>query len=108
MAIDAARGTAIVLMCISHVGDLVDTARPFWGSLFYGIGLTATPTFLLLSGLATGIVLSRESAQSGRIRLIDRGIFVLLAAHVAIALCHSRDYDSLWTAPPEVYITDAV
>jgi hypothetical protein len=74
------------------------------------IGLVASPTFLLLSGAICGHLAtsSPESDENYRWRLIDRGSFLLLFAHLALGLVPST-WETLSRAIGEsFYITDAV
>ncbi len=108
--IDAARGLAMLAACLSHSAVYVtgqwDSAL---GIGLFTIGMLATPTFLLLSGITCGYLgtIERESIGRFRWRLIDRGLFLLLVGHLLLGLVHAT-----WSGVPALtdsfYITDAV
>jgi uncharacterized membrane protein len=105
---DAVRGAAMFAVCVAHSGYLMSDPR-----LAHALklsGMLATPTFLLLSGLVCGYLSRAEgsSLQRRRVRLVDRGLFLLVIGHLILSCTHS-----IWM-PPAVatlqsfYITDAV
>jgi uncharacterized membrane protein len=106
-AIDAARGIAMVLVCVSHVRVHFAEAAPSLYFLLTSITRIATPTFLLLSGFVAAYVLANGNRYT-RIALIDRGLFVLLAGHFLLNLDDLR-YNGLeqWILG-RVTITDAI
>lgn len=76
----------MVLVCLSHVRTHFEEAAP---ALFYfatWLSRTATPTFLLLSGFIAAYVLRSDSTRRTRVTLVDRGLFLLLAAHLLLGL----------------------
>src|SRR5215510_3661523 len=88
VAIDAARGTALVLMLASHFGSVYfrSPAHDSLRSLLADVGMIATPTFVIVSGLLLGF-LYRTSGYGFdhlRVKLIDRGAFLLLVGHALI------------------------
>jgi uncharacterized membrane protein len=108
-AIDAVRGFAIVAMCISHVGELIQLQLPAEGQWMRWLGLVATPAFLLLSGVSSAYVLKPDANVVRRVRFIDRALFLLVVAHPIISLCHVYDQPGDWRlAFASVYITDVV
>ena len=84
-AIDAARGLAMILVCLSHVRAHFEPESPALYLLLTSISRIATPTFLLLSGFVAAYVLRNESART-RLALIDRGLFVLVVGHFLLNL----------------------
>jgi uncharacterized membrane protein len=83
--IDAARGTAMVFVCLSHVRvHFFDSSHELYLILTHVTRL-ATPTFLMLSGFVAAYVLARGHARA-RITLFDRGVCVLLLGHVLLNL----------------------
>lgn len=81
--IDAARGIAMVFVCVSHVRYHFHDSVPALYSLLTNVTRLATPTFLLLSGFVAAYVLS-SGKRAARINLIDRGLFVLFAGHLLL------------------------
>jgi uncharacterized membrane protein len=82
--IDAARGIAMVLVCLSHIRYRFEDIPAVY-ALLTNVTRIATPTFLLLSGFIATHVLS--GARSGaRIAVIDRGLFVLITGHLLLNL----------------------
>jgi len=59
-----------------------------WRSALVRVGMIATPTFVVLSGMLLGVHYETARAHFDRIqaRLIDRGLFLILVSHVVIAL----------------------
>ena len=106
-AVDAARGFAMLLVCVSHFGFYFSAAGDSRDSHLVGIlGLPASPTFILLSGLILGL-LHRQSPGSFaalRLKLIDRGFFLLGPAHLLIAAAHLAAFRRIHF----IFITDAV
>ncbi len=106
-AIDAARGVAMILVCVSHIRiHFVDTAPSLYWALTF-VSRIATPTFLLLSGFVAAYVLSSDRADV-RIRLIDRGLCVLLVGHFALNLEDLREVDPWLWIFGRVTVTDAI
>ena len=75
-----------------------------WRTALIRVGMVATPTFVILSGVLVGVLYQRcrASFEHVQARLIDRGLFLLLVGHVLIgvalqpvvkvsALSHSTD-----------------
>jgi uncharacterized membrane protein len=100
--LDAARGAAMVLVCLSHF-----TAVYFRNLLVappgqvpklpweIAVGMIASPTFIAISGTLLGLlfVMKRDTFARLRIKLIDRALFVLTVAHVLIA-CSRLTFES--------------
>lgn len=84
-AIDAARGCAMVLVCFSHVRFHFDPESTLYLFLTY-LTRIATPTFLLLSGFVAGHLLRSDPTPRMAVTLIDRGLFLLLVAHLLLGL----------------------
>lgn len=82
-AIDAARGCAMVLVCFSHVRYHFDPHSDLYFFLTY-VTRIATPTFLLLSGFVAGHLLRSEPSSRVAVTLVDRGLFLLLVAHLLL------------------------
>ncbi len=92
-ALDATRGVAMLFVCLAHFGSgyFASIGTPERQTLTDHIGMVASPTFMLLSGMMLGMLASTRSAThfiSVRDKLVDRGLFLLLVAHPLIALAH--------------------
>ncbi|HEY1308763.1 MAG TPA: heparan-alpha-glucosaminide N-acetyltransferase domain-containing protein [Vicinamibacterales bacterium] len=90
LAIDAARGIALLLMVLSHFGSTyfrtADTQR--WAAILVAIGMVATPTFVVVSGFLAGFLYRSADDQfvQIRLRMIDRGFFLLVVVHGLVTL----------------------
>jgi uncharacterized membrane protein YcfT len=106
-AIDAARGLAMVLVCISHVRVHFRPESPELYFLLTSITRIATPTFLLLSGFVAGYVLA-NGGRNVRLTLIDRGLFVVLIGHFLLNLEDLRTQTLQHWIFGRVTVTDAI
>ena len=110
LALDSSRGIAILLVMLSHFAMrfAAETARPDalrWPVI---IGMIASPTFVLLSGAVYGTLSAPGRMNNDRLRniLFDRGIFLLLVAHVLLAGSSLlRGVPGAWH---RLYITDSI
>lgn len=85
LPIDALRGTAMFFVGISHISFYLLTSAPHLSALLRAVGFFATPNFLLMSGLACGYQLARVNTGAAALRIVDRGLFVLLVGHFLVA-----------------------
>lgn len=85
-AIDAARGVAMLLVCASHIKHHFIETAPAIHWLLLSITRMATPTFLLLSGFVIGHLLRSSARGNVGVTLIDRGLFLLLVAHLLMGI----------------------
>lgn len=78
--------------------------------LLIATGMLATPTFLLLSGVVCSHLALRghRSESTTRWRLVDRGLFLLLAVHLVLGFTHALWEPARVSLLHSVYITDAV
>lgn len=111
-SIDAARGAAMLFVCLSHFGryfSLVSGAGDE-GVYINLIGMVASPTFVTVSGMVAGFmfVARSKSFPHFRRKLIDRGVFLLLVGHTALSLTGVLAGKSLSFAFSIEYITDAI
>src|SRR5437868_12254682 len=108
---DAVRGAAMLAVCVSHSSQLiVGSWQSAMGVVLIRLGMVATPTFLLLSGVVCGY-LSRvlpDTDRQFRWRFIDRGLFLLLVAHPVLSLTHAIALAAPNRILGNFYITDAV
>ena len=98
----------MVLVCVSHFGiGYLDTAGDTRdGHLASLLALPATPTFVILSGLLLGFLYTRNTAGFPELglKLMDRGLFLLLPTHALISIAHLVMFGSVRF----IYITDAI
>jgi uncharacterized membrane protein len=111
-SIDAARGAAMVFVCLSHFASyftLVSRAGEV-GAYLTMIGMVASPTFVTVSGLVAGFIFvaRRESFPHFRRKLVDRGVFLLVVGHAILALTGVLAGRSFSTVYSVEYITDAI
>lgn len=110
-AIDAARGFAMLGVFVAHFGAGIRADHPQVASVLRIMGMYASPLFVLTSGAMLGYLLAAlpgERRERMRIRLVDRGIFLLTAGHLALSLAFYLRYGDARRALVEVHITDAI
>ena len=85
-ALDTARGMAMILVCLSHftwsaVQGLGETRTFGWLLI---IGMVASPTFILVSGITLGYMYAGEAEAYRHFvgKLRERGLLLLTAAHL--------------------------
>ncbi len=112
--LDAARGAAMVLVCLSHFTQ-VYLARASTGATarlgyLYALGMIASPTFVAISGTVLGLlyVVKREGFAALRIKLLDRSLFLLTVAHVLIACSRLTYQDHPIDALRMTFMTDTI
>jgi uncharacterized membrane protein len=104
--IDAARGIAIVMVCVSHVRhQFLDW--PVVYTALTSITRVATPTFLLLSGFVAAYVLASRRAGA-RVAVIDRGLAVLFLGHLLLNLGQLTELTFAEWLFGRVTMTDAI
>jgi uncharacterized membrane protein len=111
LEMDAVRGAAMIGVVFSHsAAFLTQGDHPEVFSALSTIGMFATPTFLLLSGVLCGFL--RDSGardeHSYRLTLLGRGLFLLTVGHMLLGLTHwvwQPFTHAMWQS---VYVTDAV
>jgi uncharacterized membrane protein len=107
-AVDAARGCAMVLVCLSHIKHHFTVSAPELAWTLMVVTRVATPTFLLLSGFVISYLLKTDVSGKARITLIDRGLFLLLVAHLLVGLADLPNVGFLEWYLGRSLITDAV
>jgi fucose 4-O-acetylase-like acetyltransferase len=85
LPIDALRGTAMFFVGISHISFYLLTSAPQLSALLRALGFFATPNFLLMSGMACGYQFARANSGAAALRIVDRGLFVLVVGHFLVA-----------------------
>lgn len=86
--IDAGRGAAMLLVFLSHFSEFYFGYHGKTRLLetMYNITMIASPSFMLISGTMLGYLFRSNPGGYQRIRekYIDRGLFLLLVAHILI------------------------
>jgi hypothetical protein len=102
----------MVLVCLSHFASVylvpAGAARPaVWLS---AVGMIATPTFIVVSGLLIGYLsdVYRSQLDAYRTQLFDRGLFLLLIGHTWLALTDAWRAGGLSAGFKRGYITDVI
>lgn len=108
LGIDAARGTAMALVCLSHIKEHFVTSAPEMYLALMHVTRIATPTFLLLSGFVIGYVLRNSARPHVRLTFVDRGLFLLLVAHWLIGLSDLRSVEFSQWVFSRALIIDAI
>jgi len=111
-SIDAARGAAMVFVCLSHFAGyftFVSGASEV-GVYLTLVGMLASPTFVTVSGIVAGFMFVARSRSFPHFRrkLVDRGVFLLLVGHAVLALTGVLSGQSFSFAYSIEYITDAI
>ena len=110
--LDAARGAAMVFVCLSHFTSAyfpsLDVPGPHqW---LAAVTMVASPTFVMLSGLLLGWRhrIAPESFPRFRAHLLDRALFLLTIGHLAIEASQLRRLASPGEEPVYVVLTDVI
>ena len=108
-AIDAARGMAMFLVCLSHFKWIYGLKGGLNRVLDVFV-FCASPTFMIISGIMLGIlsVTAGDSWESVKDKLIDRGLFLLTIGHLLIVGAHIALSGSIAVAFRWAFITDAI
>lgn len=106
--IDAARGCAMLMVCLSHIKEHFEQTAPWIHWFLLTTTRVATPTFLLLSGFVIGYLLRTDTRRMAGISLVDRALFLLLVAHVLIGWDELRELSLLQWLFGRALITDAI
>lgn len=112
-SLDAARGIAMLLVCVVHFLGVYDWRQEVGLEWFFlpitWICLTASPMMVLISGCLLGhqFAARRDQFVTFRAHLIDRALFTIIVGHVAIALFRAPNF-GLMAAVSHAYITDTL
>ena len=88
--IDAGRGTAMIFVFLAHFLEYYLTSNSmvsqFW--IIWMVIKIASPTFMLISGITLGYLFSlkKDNFSSIKRKFIDKGMFLILIAHIVILL----------------------
>ncbi len=110
-AIDAARGLAMIFVCLSHFGEihLDGTRGGAAGALLDALGRVATPSFMVISGALIGFRHASDPASFAHLKqhLVDRALFLLTVAHLVIVAAYVPHY-GLRASLRGTVVTDAI
>ena len=91
--LDAARGMAMLLVCLSHFG--LTCLRPLGlqqaNETLNLVTMAATPAFRLVSGMLLGFLFVRQEPaafERMRLKIVDRALVLLTAARALIFVAH--------------------
>lgn len=106
--LDASRGLTMFFVLLSHFASVYFTApeQEGWRAALIRIGMIATPTFVILSGMVLGVQHHAAHANFDRIRAgyIDRGLFLLFIGHLVISFALQRVEHTML----QLYSTDVI
>ena len=106
--VDAARGLAMLFVFLSHFGQGYFADDPSWPLEL--VGMVASPTFVVLSGILLGLIYrtSPVSYSTFRLKLIDRGLFLLIIGHLLCGIAHAWLVGGVIRGLQIGFITDAI
>lgn len=90
LPIDASRGLVMLFSCLAHYAWWIHASYPDMSSTLAGIGMVATPTFLLISGAMVGMLSAAPGERDLKSQLFNRGLFLLTVGHLLIALTEAH------------------
>lgn len=106
--LDASRGLTMFFVLLSHFAAVYFSApeQEAWRAALVRIGMIATPTFVILSGMVLGIQYHAAHANFDRVRAsyIDRGLFLLFVGHLVISFALQRVEHGVF----QLYSTDVI
>lgn len=114
-SLDAARGLAMLLVCVAHFLDIFFYAPKmtppdaWWVDLVMMVCRSAAPTFFVVSGVLLGYQAEIRGAQFGvfRLHLFDRALFLATIGHLLIALSMTARV-GFARAVTTAYVTDTL
>jgi uncharacterized membrane protein len=111
-ALDAARGAAMVLVCVSHFANayLLPAGADRQANWMTAIAMIATPTFILVSGVLMGYLSAvyRAGPDAYRTKLIDRGLFLLIIGHLWLTMTAVLRSGGILSPLKHEFITDVI
>ena len=111
-SIDAVRGAAMLFVFLSHFA-----AGYYWppyaqeaAGYLRALGMLASPTFVLVSGLVVGFLSATNPRgfDELRVKLFDRGVFLLVCGHLLLTLTQAPTLGKFSHAYRSSIITDAI
>ncbi len=111
-AVDAARGTAMLAVFLSHFLYAYGTVHEHFvlPGLLLHVSMLASPTFMIVSGMMLGLLYAshRDNYGPTRTRFINRGVLLLTVARVLIMGAHIPISGSVAGAFRWGFITDNI
>lgn len=109
-AIDAARGTAMLLLCLSHFVSAYVRGREASLRSVYSITLLSAPSFMIVSGTLLGFFYATKRHRFAEVvrSFANRGLFLLTLGRVVVCCGNIVWSGGLWESLKYVYITDTV
>ena len=103
----------MLFVCVSHFGGAYFDRLPAHtveGRFLESVALIASPTFVVISGLLLGFLACSRPWDwlDLRVKLVDRGLFMLTLGHIAIAFAHVPMAGRLPLALEWGFITDVI
>ena len=110
LSVDATRGTLMLLSCLAHFAWGIHGPYPDLSGALAGIGMIATPSFLMVSGAMVGMLcaLPRRAGSDLRSQLFNRGLFLMTVGHFLISLSEAHSNGGLWKTLPGVSVVDEI
>jgi uncharacterized membrane protein len=90
LPIDASRGLVMLFSCLAHYAWWIHAQYADTSATLLGIGMVATPTFLLISGAMVGMLSGSGGGRDLKSQLFNRGLFLLTVGHLLIALTEAH------------------
>ncbi len=111
-AIDAARGTAMVLVCLSHFTAKYIAPAGGEGPWMWlrVVAHIASPMFFIISGTMVGYLFAARPDAFDRVRatLARRALFFLTVGHLLILIAHVRTRADLTGSARMLFVTDTI
>ena len=111
-AIDAARGAAMVLVCLSHFATkyVAPAGGDAAGAWLRYVSHIASPMFFIISGAMVGYLHTSRPDTFERVRgaLARRALFLLTIGHVLILGAHARHLADLTGSARMLFVTDTI
>lgn len=111
-SIDAVRGIAMIFVCLAHFTGIYlwSTGARELASYLGAVGMIASPTFVVVSGMMVGFFSATNPTafRELRIKLLDRGMFLLLVGHLVLAITVTRSLAGFGATYRSSFITDAI
>jgi uncharacterized membrane protein len=109
-AIDSTRGFAMLLVCVSHFFEIFTRSSHHTVQFVFYLTRIAAPTFMVISGIMLGFFYAtkKDKFRQIKIRFFNRGLFMLLVAHIVIGCSYIYAMQDAWVVFKFVYITDSV
>ncbi|MEO8017820.1 MAG: hypothetical protein ABI769_08405 [Pseudomonadota bacterium] len=107
---DATRGALMLFSCLAHFAWWIHGSYPHLSGTLAGIGMIATPSFLLVSGAMVGLLCSTP-ARAGRdltSQLFNRGLFLITVGHFLISLSEAHSNGGLFKTLTGVSVVDEI